>query len=1040
MAGFLRNLVFISVFFCVAPLMAQRFYVDSYQHSADFKGKVNDIASDSAGFIWLATDEGLYRFDDINPTLIEKGRYAVLFKTSSGRLLIGGDYGIRELQYSKHQPQLADFLDPFGEQEVQNFQMAQTDDEEFWITIPDGVVRFNDKRSEKYGVDGFEGIYTDLLIVPHKNGNLWLMSHTGDIYYFDVRQNRFTRQKYDAFRAISSASLLDDSHLLMYTDAGLRLARIDSLGHLLSDQPIEGAPDDVSMIKVTSEGGVLLGTEADGIYFGLYGDGRINFSKIFNSNDPHRIQSLPFEKVTSLFVSSPQEIWVGHERGITLLRELTFANISLMLPHATVGGLAPVSGDETYVSIEGILYRITGRRHPYSIENVELDLAPYRPGVMQSVGNRLWITSTAYQLFYLENGRKSRVLDFSDRGTAIFVIRSDDEGNIWGAQAPSHKPLTGLLKITPDLEVIEYDESDGFESRMLIAEQAPYGILYAAGIGEDSYLYRYDADKDRFVNISVPMNFDYGDNFEVHDIGIGNDSTIWLASTAGMLRYKNGEIEKIVVKGMEDNEAVAAEVTDDGAVWFSMDSKGLIRYKDGKHVVYNQKMGLPADFMIYRNLVVDDKGKIWVGTREGLCTSLKPTPQPLQVMKPQFVNLKVNGKAYIPKRDENYFESGAGITASFISLTYPLHKNLYYYRILGLADSTWRSIDDSLALDNLNAGEYTLEVKANQIAGYLESEPLKFQFAIGKVWYATWWGISLLVFGGFCGLTGVFYTGYMVRMKSIRKQQEELRKLVDERTTELKRSNTELEYQKRELRKSAEVLKQRNNELDQFAYIVSHDLKAPLRAINHLSVWIEEDLADKTHGDIQKNMNLLRGRVFRMENLIDGILSYARVGKVEAKSEEVDLDKLVVEVIEILEVPKKFTVSVKRKLPVVCINGTLMEQIFSNLISNAVKYHDKPVGTITIDYQEDENYHTFSVTDNGPGIPKEFQEKAFAIFQTLEPKDSRESTGVGLAIVKKIITEYHGKIWIESERGKGTTFWFTIPKCQPDEKESGRTD
>lgn len=1031
LAGFLRNLIFIFLFFCATFLRAQRFYVDSYDSTTGIKGEVNDIASDSAGFIWLATNHGLYRFDDARPTLIEEGRHFVLFKTSEGKFLVGGEFGIKELHYINHQPQLTTFLKPFGEQSIKDFQMAQTDDGEFWITIPEGVVRFNNKRSEKYVIDGFEGVYTDLQLISVTNGNIWLVSSVGDIYYFDAGQNKFVqRNKHKTFKAISAACFLNSNSLLLHTEKGLWLTTIDSLGNLSEGKLVEGVPDDVSIIKVTSEGGILLGTKSDGVYFGLYRDNGFFFDKIFESNDPHRIQELPFTGVNCIFVKSPQEIWIGYDHGTTLLRELTFSNISLQLPHATVSGIARLANGETYTSIEGILYKIKGKGHPYAIENVELNLDPYRPAALQGVDDRLWVVSTAHRIFYLENGLKSPVLDMSDRGTGLFMIRSDDQGNIWVAQAPMHKPLEGLLKITPDLEVIEYDENYGFESRMLIAEQAPYGLMYAAGIGETSYLYRYDPKTGKFKNISAPMYFDYGDNFEVHDIGIGRDSTIWLASTAGMLRYKNGKTEKLVIDGFEDNEAVAAAVTDDGAVWFSMDSKGLVRYKDGKHVVYSQKMGLPANFMVYRNLFVDEKGKIWVGTREGLSASLKPTPQPLQVMKPQFINLKVNGKAFFSKENENTFKHGTDITASFISLTYPLDKNQYYYRLLGLNDSIWYNCDDSLTFTDLDAGKYTLEIKTNQVAGYLESKPLTFSFIIHQVWYATWWGISLLVLGGFCGLAGVFYTGSVVRMKAIRKQQEELKKLVDERTTELKKSNAELEYQKRELRKSAEVLKQKNNELDQFAYIVSHDLKAPLRAINHLSVWIEEDLADKTTGDIQKNMNLLRGRVFRMENLIDGILSYARIGKVEVKYQEVDLNELVKEVIEILDVPEKFTVTVERELPIVCANSTLMEQIFSNLISNAVKYNNKELGIITIGYKEDENHHIFSIADNGPGIPKEFQEKAFVIFQTLQPKDSRESTGVGLAIVKKIIIEHHGNIWIESERNKGTTFWFTIPKCE----------
>lgn len=237
---------------------------------------------------------------------------------------------------------------------------------------------------------------------------------------------------------------------------------------------------------------------------------------------------------------------------------------------------------------------------------------------------------------------------------------------------------------------------------------------------------------------------------------------------------------------------------------------------------------------------------------------------------------------------------------------------------------------------------------------------------------------------------------------------------------------TERKQAEQDLKRHSKNLQKINKELDQFAYVVSHDLKAPLRAINNLSEWIEEDLGDHTNEDLKNNLQLLRGRVLRMQSLIDGILEYSRIGRLHVQTENIDTDRLVLDLIANLAIPDHFIVVKRTRLPVIMANKVRLEQVFMNLISNAVKYHDKPEGIVEIDYQYVDGSHQFSVQDDGPGIAPEFHEKVFMIFQTLQSRDMLESTGVGLSIVKKIIEEHGGKVWIESEQGEGAKFIFTL--------------
>lgn|GEM_PF-1703737 len=223
-------------------------------------------------------------------------------------------------------------------------------------------------------------------------------------------------------------------------------------------------------------------------------------------------------------------------------------------------------------------------------------------------------------------------------------------------------------------------------------------------------------------------------------------------------------------------------------------------------------------------------------------------------------------------------------------------------------------------------------------------------------------------------------------------------------------------------------LEETNKELDNFAYIVSHDLKAPLRGIGSLANWLVTDYKDKLDEEGAEIIDLLINRVERMKNFIDGILQYSRVSRVRDNDVDVDLNKLVRDVIEMIAPPPNINIKVQSELPVIKGEKLYMEQVFQNLLSNAIKFMDKPEGKIRIGCRAVGDFWEFSIKDNGSGIDEKYFNKIFMIFQTLQPRDKFESTGVGLSIVKKIIETSGGKIWLESELKKGTTFYFTLPR------------
>ena len=196
----------------------------------------------------------------------------------------------------------------------------------------------------------------------------------------------------------------------------------------------------------------------------------------------------------------------------------------------------------------------------------------------------------------------------------------------------------------------------------------------------------------------------------------------------------------------------------------------------------------------------------------------------------------------------------------------------------------------------------------------------------------------------------------------------------------------------------------------------------------NLSHWLEEDIKTDLTTENQHQFELLRKRVYRMEALIDGLLEYSRVGRIQTASEEVDVSKLLAEIIDSLNPQPTFKIEIASEMPVFKTKKLLLRQVFANLLSNAIKHHPRNDGHIKILVEDRKELYKFIVSDDGDGIDAKNQDKIFTIFQTLQSRDKKENTGVGLSIVKKIVESEGGEISLDSELGRGATFYFTWPK------------
>ena len=263
------------------------------------------------------------------------------------------------------------------------------------------------------------------------------------------------------------------------------------------------------------------------------------------------------------------------------------------------------------------------------------------------------------------------------------------------------------------------------------------------------------------------------------------------------------------------------------------------------------------------------------------------------------------------------------------------------------------------------------------------------------------------------------------------------------RTHERARALTEIQAQSEEIERRRSALSQAleqlslvnqalahsNRDLDQFAYVASHDLKAPLRGISSLATWIEEDLGTRLDDDIASHLRLLRSRVERLELLIEGILAYSRAGKARSPAAPVEVRGLVARVIELVAPPPEVEIEIADgPWPEVSTIAVQLEQVWMNLIGNAIKHGRNSRGTGKVVLRclglDDGAWH-FTVADDGPGIAPEFQDRIFGMFQRLQSRDEVEGAGIGLAVVRKLVTVHRGKVWAEAPPTGGTTMHFT---------------
>ncbi|ELR73427.1 GGDEF domain protein [Fulvivirga imtechensis AK7] len=985
---------------------------------------INDIKLDVNGDIWLATYGGLNLYDREygvfkrflhdpanNQSLSGNVVNALLFD-SKGRLWVGTSYGlnlfIKETGTFKRYVQKDGEANSLIHDNIANSAMIEDHLGNLWIGTHAGISYFNPETEKfinyKHDREDITTISCSHVTSFYEDSDktIWVGTFCGGINRFNPSDSTFVRYPYERTDSLS----LSDSYVTSINE--------DAEGQLL----------------INTDNGLNVMNRKTGV-----------FKKYFH--DPENVHSLSSNITTCTFIDVNNRLWVGTRfGGINIFDKdkYSFKHIRHKggkgLSNNNVTSFAEDQKGNYWVGTDGggVNYFDRGK-------NDFTKLLMHRADKPNSIGSNkvlalevdrsgnLWIGSWAggVTVYNPETDEYRHYKNNPDdpnslSGDYIFDIMEDSQGNIWigtwnNGFSRYNKDKDNFTQYT-----YKNDRNDISYAIVVCMYEDHLGKIWV-GTGQNG-LDMFDPITEKFThygssginNGSLPVN-------SIYSLYEDSKNRLWIGTNGGGLcmfnretatfevfRKQDGLPNNVIMGILEDNNTNIWLSTNEGLSMFNPEEKTFKNYGLHDGLQSNQ-----FNRWAYRRL---STGELLFGGINGYNMFLPENIKSNEYIPPVYITeLRLFNQVIPVSKDGplrksllytsqitfNYKQNY--INLDYVALNYrKSYNNQYKYILEGLQDHWIEAGPERKATyTNLDPGEYIFKVKGSNNDGVWNEDAASLKIIITPPFWDTWFfkvAVALLA-------VGILISVYLVRMRVVKAQKAALELQVQEKTQSLTKIN---------------------RELDQFAYVVSHDLKAPLRGIASLSEWIEEDLEENTNEEVKSNFTLLKSRVSRMKDLIDGILQYSRVGRMSAEKETVSSGELINEVLSILSIPDGFNVEVTGDFPVIQTNRTWTEQVFTNLISNAIKYHNRDTGNITIAYHSDQKFHYFSVKDDGPGIAEEYHEKIFMIFQTLQPKDTTESTGIGLSIVKKIIEEQGGSIWVESDGINGSKFIFTLPK------------
>ena len=741
-------------------------------------------------------------------------------------------------------------------------------------------------------------------------------------------------------------------------------------------------------LKTNLSASCILELKSDMVFVGTKSDyGLVQYNPIKKTyksyvHQPNNSNSIAENNITCFYKSSEDSIFIGTWNGISIFNPKTeqFSNLKVTDSNGKI------------------------------IKNIN------PKGIFKDKGGQYWIASEMG--LFLFNPKKNqfkglnKVLKFVKKIPNMNEILQDDKGNIWVASYEALYKIKVGAASKLSLQTYLHDSEDPHSicSNRIIALSMANGTVWA---GTEDGLAKYNPKTDNFDNITSKEGLK---NPGILGLEVDNNNILWASTREGLLT-----IDPITM---------------------------TIR-------AFDEKDGLQNNTFNYFSSYKNEKGLLYFGGINGYNSfygeniSLNRVPPPIYItgvktfnqskhFKKAYTDLKAIELSY----KENYF------TIEFSALNFiQAEENQYAYKLEGV-DKDWVYCGQRnfASYTNLDGGTYTFYVKAANNDNFWNEKGITLKVTVIPPYLKTWWfTIVMMLF-----LITSIGLIYKRRVYVIKQQQIELEKEVVVRTTEIASQKKEIEHLVMELQSQNELLEEKvkertknlelvnkdlirsNKDLEQFAYIASHDLQEPLRMVGNFVQLLEYKYKKKIDQDGRDYIRFTVEGVQRMSSLIKSLLSYSRVGRSDSTFSNTDLNTIVknkTQDLSLLIKEKNVEMTIHPLPNLIICEKEQMGIVFYNLINNAIKFNKKDLRKVEVGLvEEDDNYWTFYVKDNGIGIEMNYRQKVFEIFKRLNRRDEFEGTGIGLAICKRIVNRHDGNIWFESETDKGTTFYFTISK------------
>ena len=1007
---------------------------------------VKSVTTDRNGLIWIATDGGVFLYDGHEFTHLSEGfpspYVKSVFTLENGDIFVTTDLGVVAVD-SRTRPLEPRVLMKGSVKQVDSllwFPKGSYEDSKKRLWFGDNrkiycldngkmkayfpgekAITNNFQRSFSFTEDGY--------------GHLFSISEPGFVYRFDPAAGSFSEVRLPAPLTNTNFVLtVSAGTLLLATRSGIVEMTVDKKGECVKLTPVKGSPEASCLFRV----------DAAHFYAGTWANGLFEIQKEGTQYTTKRIDEFTEKNINNIVHGSENSVWIASDNGLFQMhinflaspfRSATTDYIQ-RINEFPDGKICFTDGKKVFVSDPGNESFPSSAVKVFKESKVTLlQVVPTHDGTWYSdVNGWVWLEDPG--------GKTVKRFSFSSSGRAVFFLMSDQGGNLWAIQDEN----SSLIRISPDLSVRFYGADKGITSRPLVTAMNPAGIVFAGGMKDSAFLFKYDPAKDRFVNLSKPLGFVHNIDININDMVFSRKGTLWLGSSFGLIRYEDGLFRRMDLGPLTDGSVKAITVDHNDNLWLG-NSAGLQLYTDDQLLSFDNRTGLSSKIISYRCLHVDQSNRLWVGTVEGIMVTAPLIP-PQKTRKPFIYNILLNNKKAIEYHPAGTIFNNRSFATFTVGVSdYPVESFTIMMMLQG-RDTCWQPVprSGSVILANLDPGSYTLLIRARKTGNNLYSENFRWQFTVSRIWYSQSWVILVMM------LLTLFLIWLGVRWYtiSLKRRNDNLERLIQERTREtliqkekieaqnisIMQKNQELNETNLHLEKAKELAEEASDAERKFLSVMSHELRTPLNAVIGAANLL---VMNTPRPDQSENLKILRFSAENLLELINNILDFNKIesGKVTLEKIPFNIRNLINEIVSTMHIRAReknilMTADIDKRVPEYVIGDSLrLSQVVNNLLGNALKFTEKGAITISLTLQsltKTDAVIGFVVSDTGIGMSTETLDNLFESFVQASSETTRKygGTGLGLAITRRILDLFGSSITVESESGKGTTFRFPI--------------